>query len=216
MNFATLAQSTFEIVRPVVEKTTEASEFGYEILNAGIKSKTDQTRSISFKLKSKVSPEEWMHSICGPSTCFTPFISESGKDNLEPKSTEQLFEVNWSSVSPGDGVIEYEVWDTDKPSDKVLVTFKMKVNAPLSTMKSAKFSNIKLYPNPSNDEKILNLDLANHKFENLSLTDLTGRVVLEQAIGGQMLNISLESLTKGLYVITLTGKETYRNTIQVK
>jgi hypothetical protein len=70
---------------------------------------------------------------------------------------------------------------------------------------SAKKYIIRPYPNPVND--ILNIDNSDFKAHVLEIYDITGRRLIMKEIMGEIVNIDVSSLSKGLYIINMSGPE---------
>ena len=63
--------------------------------------------------------------------------------------------------------------------------------------------NIKIYPNPASRA----IHVTNAQGYNLQVLDLTGRVIVSQPINSNMQTVTLPSLSSGLYLVTLKGKQ---------
>lgn len=64
---------------------------------------------------------------------------------------------------------------------------------------------INIYPNPATD--FITIDIKNYQFERLEITDITGKILIKEDIFEQKTEISISSLTSGIYFITLFGDE---------
>ena len=184
------AQESFKVVKPEVELNTTASEEALEILNAGLINLTNTPDTIYFRLVSVQSPDDWMFSLCGSEQCYVPGPSSlKGKDLLKVSDKPQLFEVNWSARSEGTGELVYEVYSYQAPTDVKVVTFRMAAS-PLSTV-SPIVNFTAVYPNPCKD--VLNIATPDNSYSEVSLTDLSGRLVMTQPISS--LNTILNTST---------------------
>ena len=64
---------------------------------------------------------------------------------------------------------------------------------------------IQLYPNPVQNELVIQND-NNLALTSIQISDLTGKVVLEQSLDAVALNrLSISSLAKGIYMATVNG-----------
>ncbi|MBN2727703.1 MAG: T9SS type A sorting domain-containing protein [Bacteroidales bacterium] len=59
------------------------------------------------------------------------------------------------------------------------------------------------YPNPSNG--FVKLDLMGSEFQNITITDAQGKIIMNEPIEGQSRDINLGFYGKGLYIITLSN-----------
>ncbi|TAH24122.1 MAG: T9SS C-terminal target domain-containing protein, partial [Cytophagales bacterium] len=195
------SQSTFSIIKPIVEmEKPVGGEFDLAILNAGVKNNTDKEIDLAFKQTKADYPEGWIHSFCGPENCYTPPISKQGVDKLAADGKEKLLEVNVSYPTPGVGVIEYEVYDKAKPNDKQIVKFKL--TAVITSIERSLAAQTKLFPNPAKGN--VTLKLPNNSFTEISLSDLTGKVLLTQS-ASEVQDINLSGINSGMYVLTVKG-----------
>jgi hypothetical protein len=213
ISFYAFSQKTFKIVDPLVDLEAVLADEEYVELDAGMLSTTDKTIDIEFKKIKSESPEDWFASICTPGICF-PFAVDKGTDELMPTTERKLFRITWKIPSAGSGSIVYDVWDKAFPNDKARVTFNLKVNEPTSINSAKMFSNISVYPMPAAD--MISMNMANHKFESLTITDLTGKQVMQQPINGFTENINVANLERGIYMLSLNGANNYRRLIHLK
>jgi hypothetical protein len=104
-------------------------------------------------------------------------------------------------LTPGD----YEVTVTDAAgcslTDTVFVSFPDGINE----LTDQQFY---IYPNPASDQVYINISNANRMSLNVSIIDLSGRVVLQETISSATINTS--SLANGIYLLKLnTSKAIY-------
>ena len=69
----------------------------------------------------------------------------------------------------------------------------------------------KLFPNPADDKAMVTFD--GNIYDAALLSDLMGREILDQKIGGNqsLLEINLNGVSAGVYLVTLFGKDGSRN-----
>lgn len=70
-------------------------------------------------------------------------------------------------------------------------------------------NSIKIYPNPVQNELTLQLD--NNVFESYKIVDLTGKTVANGKISGSESIISVNSISKGMYILQLIGENQISN-----
>jgi hypothetical protein len=72
-------------------------------------------------------------------------------------------------------------------------------------------NSINVYPNPTHDKLNIDLKDVNSTFESLQLMDINGKVMQTMNVVGQngVLELSTNSLTKGMYFIKMSGKDQY-------
>lgn len=206
-------QESFSIVKPTVDRNTVVTAGAYEVLNAGLTNNTTTLDTLYFKLVSSTNPDGWVFSLCGPQNCFVPGPSSiQGKEVLKVSNRPQLFEVNWSANSPDKGELVYEIYSYKFPLDKKRVTFKMTATTLLSTAEPvSNFSAV--YPNPCKD--VLTVVTPDNSYKEISITDLSGRVVLQQAVNELTHIVNVSALEKGAYVLTSKGNRLLKKVILV-
>lgn len=79
---------------------------------------------------------------------------------------------------------------------------------------SGYLKNLSVYPNPFNDT--FYIELANDLEKNISVSDVTGKVVLEQHSLESKQNVSLQQFPSGLYFVTVTIGNTSRTVKIIK
>jgi len=89
--------------------------------------------------------------------------------------------------------------------DTKTITFP--VNIIVTELNELKKAVISLYPNPANDYVVVGLD--NVTAERVVITDLSGRIVLQETVatGSEKVQLSISNLPKGLYFVTVKAKE---------
>ncbi|MFZ2151092.1 MAG: T9SS type A sorting domain-containing protein [Candidatus Absconditicoccaceae bacterium] len=66
---------------------------------------------------------------------------------------------------------------------------------------------MKIYPNPANDH--INISLNQAGEYNAIVTDITGRIVLQNKYNGQNFKIDLDNIPAGIYFFHINGKESF-------
>lgn len=209
------AQSLYTITNPIVERKTVIKAGSYEALNAGLVNNSTAAITISFKLISNNSPEDWVVSLCGPTNCFTPNTSRSGTGEIIKVSAKtQVFEVKWSAFSEGKGEIVYEITDLANPTDKRLVTFKLEATLPTGTESNliGNFTNV--YPNPT--KGFINIELPDNSYNEINIMDIAGRTVYSQKTNELKTKLDLNNLEKGTYILTSKGNAFLRKSIVIE
>lgn len=68
-------------------------------------------------------------------------------------------------------------------------------------------SSISIYPNPANNKVTLNFDSGKPVERTITVTDLVGRIVLEQVINKNNISINVAELNSGSYMLTTKGED---------
>lgn len=70
-------------------------------------------------------------------------------------------------------------------------------------------SPVSVYPNPATSMITINFYSASSQLVNVALTDLIGRTVMQETLktneGANLHDVDISSLTKGVYLVQLTG-----------
>ncbi len=78
-----------------------------------------------------------------------------------------------------------------------------KLNAPLANTDFASTSKFTVYPNPAYNT--VNISVDNVESYNLSVTDLTGKVVMQKSFSGMENSLDISALSSGAYFFTLNA-----------
>ena len=101
-------------------------------------------------------------------------------------------------------------WIPAPPSQlKTAYSLYVKDNAVTGVEENEKLNNFSVYPNPTNNQIIVNFNLTNSEDANLIVYDATGKVVANHNMGNQNagqhnVTIDLSHLSNGLYLVNLT------------
>jgi spore coat protein H len=77
------------------------------------------------------------------------------------------------------------------------------INTTLSTTGIQQSSSLKLYPNPTNDYLTIESEAVNYE---ITIQDLTGKIVLKSTANSKLNKIDVSSLKKGLYALSIKSK----------
>ena len=77
-------------------------------------------------------------------------------------------------------------------------------DGPTASVGQASLADLMIYPNPVKD--VLNIDAKGHVIDNFTITDITGKIVLQQAINANQIN--LQHLPAGMYFLEIVSGET--------
>jgi hypothetical protein len=178
-------------------------------------SATDKYLKIT-RLKINVPENDWSDYICWGiigdpfgGTCYNPSLSNPwltpGAAKLIPANQGGLLAIHIdpSDAANGTGHYRYYITENDVHLDSVDVivsssSVSLKENKQNSPILSA-------YPNPSSE--ILTVSLNNNAEGYLKITDVLGKVILEEKISGTK-KINVEEFKNGVYILNLTSNGT--------
>jgi len=75
-------------------------------------------------------------------------------------------------------------------------------------------SQISVYPNPATD--ILNINISKNEPVTITIIDITGRIVSQQAATGNIISMDLRNLTPGVYQLKVLGNSIHTNQTFIK
>jgi hypothetical protein len=144
--------------------------------------------------------DNWDYSFCDYTTCYLGTATDGTMTEMLT-GEEAFFKVNLIAPTVGWGTFRIAVYDQDTPLLRDTLTFIFNSSTTLSTADIGA-TNISIYPNPSANKQV-NIDNLMPE-TSISIIDAMGRVVYskEQAEGNIQLN--LNSLNQGKYLIRLT------------
>lgn len=95
---------------------------------------------------------------------------------------------------------------TNLGSSTTQIQFEVVVNSLTKTSEIVHASAVKLYPNPVTE--VLNIKTSGETIEEVKIIDQTGRIVLVQNPGSDLLKVDVQSLPNGLYLLELKSNST--------
>ncbi|MFT4973514.1 MAG: hypothetical protein ACI9JY_002723 [Saprospiraceae bacterium] len=110
-------------------------------------------------------------------------------------------------VTDGNGNIIFEAGSfTDYANRTVAADFSVGTN------EIAGLENFKIYPNPTDANAVVNLDLLENLTANLTITDLSGRLLMTQDLGqktagNHQVELNLNAFPAGVYYVRLTSEK---------
>ena len=150
-------------------------------------------------------PSPWLDWICVFPTCWGPFDDYKEFPLGTPDPADVFLTVS-PGTTPGSGEVHVDFWDRNNPGYKETVIFY--INATVGIEEEMDRA-ISLYPNPVTDQ--LRLEWTHEGFRNAGvvITDLAGKVLVEDVLGAGNGTVSLEtgSLAPGLYLLNITDRE---------
>lgn len=97
----------------------------------------------------------------------------------------------------------------DSSNNSMPITVAWDPNCNLSVDNPIANNNIKIYPNPVQNQLTIQIDSAS--FENYKIVDFTGKTIANGKISGTENVISLDSLSKGMYILQLISENQIYN-----
>jgi len=94
------------------------------------------------------------------------------------------------------------VWTvTDNTGNEATCSFGVTVNAFVG-IETLKQNGISIHPNPTNG--IVNFDFSNLEVQKITISDITGKIIIEKIVTNQLENIDFSNYSNGIYLINLT------------
>jgi hypothetical protein len=83
------------------------------------------------------------------------------------------------------------------------LSLKGKKVSGLAIPENSKETNFSIYPNPASD--LLNVEFPDNSYSNLTINDLTGRIILTKETHQPFVTLDINNLQKGIYIIKING-----------
>jgi hypothetical protein len=122
----------------------------------------------------------------------------------QDNSDKQTLDVDSNGVGVGSKTIWVMVTkDNCSNSDTIVITFKK-----CGSVNELGNLDVKIYPNPAKEKLFIELD-RNHTVQQLEMLDMLGKLVLTKQVekNSNLLEISVNELSKGSYLLKLTSEE---------
>lgn len=157
------------------------------------------TLFLSWEKVSTDVPDLWLAAICDNSNCY-PDLIQNG--NMLPVVTGEygLLSIHITAhTNSGTAVIRYAVWETNLPL--IVDTLTWSISTGITAIENQ-------MPEPTglliNDNQLIFQNLnANH--QTVIVTDLQGRILLEQQISSTYAVVNLPDFSPGIYLVNVIG-----------
>jgi pectin methylesterase-like acyl-CoA thioesterase len=187
-----------ELGRPWTATTSEVVFYNTTIENSN---------NPSFDGLSLIAPEGWLSTLGGQSNrCYEyGTIEKSGTDNSSNR-------VSWSKIltSPtltldGTAITTFNFTKGTDNWDPIpsLIASENTVSTGISKVNSV--AKVKVFPNPASD--FVTIERADSKLAYLSIYDMKGTKVMDKVLKSSSETIDLNSLSTGIYIISINGEK---------
>lgn len=135
--------------------------------------------------------------------------------NFEPYLIDKF--LNTNTLIKDNDVYNFEINENNiftfgnKRFEIVFAKIKTSANNILNRNNETKIS---VYPNPATDVLNINLSNANLKNSHLYITNVSGQQLLNTSMFGADAQINIESLSNGVYFVTLTNQNGFNQTVK--
>jgi hypothetical protein len=125
-----------------------------------------------------------------------------GNISISSIGTDGTASLNFTPAVDQVGVAKIKLILTKTGGITRQVVFYVTVHFP-TDVKALNNSQYKIYPNPVRNQ--LNLELPANQFRELSVTDVSGRLILSQKLSSNNFPIDVSNWSKGIYILKLKG-----------
>lgn len=149
-------------------------------------------------------PGTWEASLCDYENCYTTLPDFGYMTPVRP-GDDGFLSLHITPIDTiGTAVIRYAVWDLANPSQRDTLTWLVH-----STTTSAG-SIANNTPFIFSGQKNIFINNSGQSFTHLTVCDLNGKTVLDQAINRGQQTIDMSFVNDGIYIAVLTGDEKYK------
>lgn len=179
------------------------------VTTAIYKAKTSGTYTVTATANGCGSPVSIARTVTVNSIPFTPTVTQSGSVLTSSASTGNQWYKN-NAIIPGATAKNYTV--TSSGTYKAVVTINNCSSLPSNSVNMTIAGlgedmaglDVKVYPNPSNG--LYNIELPQGKVHELTVTDLTGKVISNQKVNSKTIELDLQKSAKGIYILKLQSE----------
>jgi len=198
--FAWAAQSQTYSISPAKTVTVTAPYSNITIFDIFQKNTGSSPIILQWERVSVNLPAGWGYSMCDYATCYSGIpAGPSTMDTIYPGNDGFLGLNIDPDVISGSGVVKAFVYQQGFKSNGDTLTWYVNTSS-VGIEELFDSKGIMVYPNPASD--VLYLDLNTAEVSSASLTDGSGRVVLEIPLQNSN-RINLSNLSKGFYILNL-------------
>ncbi|MFN0031211.1 MAG: T9SS type A sorting domain-containing protein [Flavobacteriales bacterium] len=144
-------------------------------------------------------PAGWEYSLCDIGICYIGIPSGATVAQDIAVGSAGYFGINLTPHSVGSGMVQINVWDTNFPEQKVLLTWFFSTGT-VAVEENEPFAMV-AYPNPCMD--VVHIENNNNELFHCSFTDNTGKMVLNYSSNEKLIEMSTLGLACGWYHLVL-------------
>jgi hypothetical protein len=192
---------TFDIPLHVNEDTYPVTNYPSDYIH--IYNNTGSSIDLSYELVENTFPDNnWSATICTHEVCL-PSIPQQGSFSSMANGSSGFLNLHSSfDGNTGTGIVSYRIYETSNPSNSDTVTFVIHAVSPNGIEDNNGVADVQIFPNPTSDVlNIQGVDIS--KDLTAVLTDLNGKLVLQQNLISSNSNIWVADLPKAIYTLEL-------------
>ncbi|MBK7130723.1 MAG: T9SS type A sorting domain-containing protein [Crocinitomicaceae bacterium] len=181
------------------ESTVNTNYYNTEYIY--IKNESSIPRSLSFELIYSDIPEAWSVTGCTNMICYTKVPDDGSLGTITPAESAYI-SINLSANdTPGDGIIQFAVFDELNPSDQDTVSFIYHVESDSLPIENQPWAQLTFAENVLT--VFLKLGYSNTI---LSVYDSSGNLVINSAIE-DIYSVSLRDFPAGMYIVKIKDED---------
>ncbi|MCS6978681.1 MAG: T9SS type A sorting domain-containing protein [Flavobacteriales bacterium] len=160
---------------------------------------TGNDAEVMVKRENVTMPAGYVNYFCWGTNCYPPSTDVSTTPEFIPGGQQNFSFIGYiqPDTTGGNWSITYTFFEPGNASNKVSVTLNGYTY--MASLQELPSLSARVYPNPARERFFLDVGVAAENFR-LSLTDLTGRVILSQRVSGNQASVDVRALRKGLYL----------------
>ncbi|MDX1476205.1 MAG: T9SS type A sorting domain-containing protein [Saprospiraceae bacterium] len=199
-----IGQLTVTIDPNPVHGSGSASETDIKA-TAVITNTSDQVINLMWKRNVVEAPEDWWSWVCDINACYGPTtsVTPSHKPNVLQPNESMNFEVHIRPFEvPGVAQINFDIFD-QADTNTVIAVVESTFETGTTSVRDARASEIKIYPNPATSYfRVFNDDAI----DRIMIYSVVGNPVLDiKAVDGGQYNIS--GLPQGMYLVRMLAAD---------
>jgi len=143
-------------------------------------------------------PSGYTNYFCWGTNCYPSTIDVSTYPEFIPSGQQNVTFIAYIQPNEmgGNWNITYTFFEPGNPSNQVSVTYNGYTY--MASQRELPVLNVRTYPNPARDKLIVDLNFNSNRFS-VTLTDLTGKIVINHQGAGQQVILDMKDVRKGLY-----------------
>lgn len=146
-------------------------------------------------------PTNWTGNLCDNASCFGSFPT-SGIMNLVNSGDFGFVSIGIDpDTIPGTALIQYAVWESNTPAHIDTLTWVISANGTVGINETNKNGSVFVFPNPVVD--LLSVQRKETTMVTVFLSDIAGRLVLQNKFSQDYFQIDVSSLPKATYLLKI-------------
>lgn len=142
------------------------------------------------------------------SQCYIPTTFNSGDFVTDTGAHNLLLADFAAGANTGISIVQYKFYDKNNTSDSSVITLIYNVT-PVGVQETQGASITRMYPNPADENTVIQLNNTTSQSSTIQISDVTGRIVYTQSVNATngSLVVPCSEWGKGIYMVSVISED---------